>query len=93
MEYNEIEKIICEYFNVEQHSLYGQRGQENVTNARFYLWYILHYDMNLSVNRIAKIYNKTPRNISYAIAKIKDGITYQPYYKNIYKELKKTPTL
>lgn len=88
--YTMIEKIeekICEYFGVDKELLVATSSYRQPSFARSYLWYILHYDCGLSVNKIAKQYGRTPRRINRVVSKIKYLIETQKAYKEHYNAL------
>ena len=88
--YTMIEKIeekICEYFGVDKEMLVATSSYRQPSFARSYLWYILHYNCGLSVNKIAKHYNRTPRRINRVVSKIKYLIETQKAYKEHYNAL------
>lgn len=45
---DEISDVICEYFNINEQEIISRNISEKVANARYFLWYILHYEMRLS---------------------------------------------
>lgn len=84
---DEISDVICEYFNISEQEIISRNISEKVANARYFLWYILHYEMRLSAKKLSNIYFREPRNVFRGISKIKQGIKNQPYYKAIYEDL------
>lgn len=84
---DEIAEEVCKYFNVSEQQIISRDCTENVSNARYFLWYILHYEMRLSAKKLSNIYFREPRNVFRGISKIKQGIKNQPYYKAIYEDL------
>lgn len=83
-----VEMEVCDYMGVNNRVIYERSLKEIVCNAKYMIWYILHYDYGLSVGLLSKTYYLTRRNIQIGIAKVKAGIKYQPYYRNIYDTLK-----
>lgn len=82
-----IEEKICEHFGVDKEMLVATSSYRQPSFARSYLWYILHYDCGLSVNKIAKQYGRTPRRINRVVSKIKYLIETQKAYKEHYNTL------
>ena len=82
-----IEEKICEHFCVDKEMLVATSSHRQPSFARGYLWYILHYDCGLSVNKIAKHYNRTPRRINRVVSKIKYLIETQKAYKEHYEKI------
>lgn len=82
-----IEEKICNYFGVDKEMLVATSSYRQPSFARSYLWYILHYDCGLSVNKIAKQYGRTPRRINRVVSKIKYLIETQKAYKEHYEKI------
>ena len=90
MQREEIEELICKVINVDKDVLYSKsryRCREE-TDALHFLWYVLHYDNNLSAPKISKLYDRNLRHVKRCIAKIKYGIATQKFYKNTYERIK-----
>lgn len=85
-----IEKIICDIFQVDADILYSNSAHRCMeeTDALHFLWYVLHYDANISSPKISKNYKKSLRHVKRCIAKIKYGISTQKFYKNTYERIK-----
>lgn len=82
-----IEREVCAYFNVTEQELINKSMSNVVSNARHFLWYILHFKMEMSPLSISKIYFRLPRTIKKGYARVKAGIKYHSYYQIMYKEL------
>ena len=82
-----IEEKICNYFGIDYALVVGKNHIINASLARGYLWYILHYDCNMSVNAIAKHYQRNSRSVHKLIAKVKYLVTTQRLYKEHYNAL------
>lgn len=85
----EIEKIICSHFGVTEQELVNKERMENVVSARAFLFYILHYKLEMSPLTISKIYPRQPRGIKKLCAKIKNGLKFHKVYTSIYEDLLK----
>ena len=83
-----VEMEVCDYMGVNKRVIYERSLKEIVCNTRYMIWYILHYDYGFTVGLLSKTYYLTKRNIQIGISKVKNGIKYQPYYRNIYDTLK-----
>ena len=44
---DEIEMIVANHFGIEPQSIINRESKENVSNARYFLWYILHFDLGM----------------------------------------------
>lgn len=82
-------RVVCKYFNVREQDLFNSDRREKVFNAKTFLWYILHYEVRLSANTLSDVYMTDKRSIFRGIAKIRTGISTQPYYRFIYDDLLK----
>lgn len=82
-----IEEKICNYFGVDNTLVVGKNHIINASLARGYLWYILHYDCGMSVNAIAKHYQRNSRSVHKLIAKVKYLVATQKKYKEHYNAL------
>ena len=87
---NEIEKmedILCKYFRIEKNDIISDiRAQKNSV-ARYFLWYILHYELGISFLAIGRLYFRTPRTIKLGCSKMRLRIKTHRHYKSIYAEL------
>lgn len=84
---DKIEKEVCLYFKIRENEIINKDNSELVSNARHFLWYILHFKLQMSPLTISKIYFRLPRSIKRGYAKIKNGIKYHSYYQIMHKEL------
>lgn len=86
---DEIEKIACTHFGVTEQELVNKERMENVVSARAFLFYILHYKLEMSPLTISKVYPRQPRSIKKMCAKIKNGLKFHKVYTSIYEDLLK----
>lgn len=84
---DKISEEVCKYFDVSEQDIVNKDKKEKPSNARYFLWYILHYEMRLSVRMIADTYIRAERNVYKGISKIRCGLRTQSYYRTIYNEL------
>lgn len=84
---DEIEMIVANHFGIEPQSIINRESKENVSNARYFLWYILHFDLGMSPTQLGRLYYRTPRLVKRGYAKIKSGIKFHKLYSNIYEDL------
>lgn len=83
-----VEGVIIDYFSIcDADVLKSRRRDENTNNARFYLWYILHYDFGFSFSNLSKLYCKTARNIVAIVSKTKYRIENISKYKSEYENI------
>lgn len=92
MHTEQIEDNILSSYGITRDALYrNAHGRERgiVTNVRYVYWYILHYECNLSATQISKRFNKCRRLVYRGIGVVKYCITYDKYYIDIYKSIKR----
>lgn len=82
-----IEQQVCSYFKISEQDIINKDNSEVISNARHFLWYMLHFKLEMSPLSISKIYFRQPRTVKRGYAKIKSGIKYHSYYQTMYKEL------
>lgn len=84
-----IENIVCTHFGVTEQQVINKGRMEDVVFTRAFLFYILHFKLEMSPLDISRIYSRTPRNIKKMYAKIKHGLKYQKLYNTMYEDLMK----
>jgi len=86
-----IEQVIacvCDYFGVDVFITTERHGEyQTCSNARHFCWYILHYDMGVSLRLIGNRFNRRKNTINKALAKIRFGIKHQSYYRDRYNDI------
>lgn len=85
--FNIIEQIIANHFGITHEGLLTDRGRD-ASDARHFLWYILHCIMGYSGQSVARQYGTSARNVMHYSSLIKDGIRSQPFYAKHYRELR-----
>ena len=83
---DEVENKVCKYFNVPCQSIVNRDMKSQVSLARGYIFYILHVDYKMSINKIANIYVRKKRVVFWNINKIKHLIRIR-MYKEIYHNI------
>lgn len=83
-----LEKVVCEYFNVKEKDVVSRNHKRDASLARGFIWYILHYDYNFSINKLANGYYRNIRSITSLIAKTKHAIKNQVSYKQMYNAIR-----
>lgn len=86
---DEIEKSICNLFEVTKEDLYSRELKQNASNARHYLWLILHCHYGFSNLSIARKYKRARVTVIQYITQLKFRIKHQREDKEIYAEIKK----
>lgn len=79
-----IEDIVCDIIGVCRKDIMDKNKATAPTVARNITWYILHFEYGYSANTIAKIYNRSTRNIFKQIADIKYKIENCKFYANMH---------
>ena len=85
--FDRIINVICEEFSITRQMMMGRNTSSNVSIARNFAYYILHCDYNVSINKIAKLFSRTPRNIFARIANIRYNIKKVNSYCNKYNNI------
>ena len=76
-----IEICTCGLFGIGTDELRdSDRKDRTYTDCLHFIWYFRNKIEGVSLTRLARIYGRTPRNISLAIAKIASGVRTQDYY-------------
>ncbi len=83
---DDIERKVCAYFCVNTQTIVNNNRTSQVSMARGYIFYILHKDFGLSINKIANTYFRTSRAVFWHINKIKH-LLKQRMYKEIYNNI------
>lgn len=85
-------KQVANFFGFTAEQLKEKNASANVSKARNFLYYILHFDCNYSSAKISKTLNRTQRQVvrqnaitKYRIENFKD---YNDLYLKLSKELK-----
>lgn len=76
-----VEACVCSYFGVNAGKLPSRIKTMNIAMARALLFYILHTDYNISINKIANTYFRTPRLVNWQCEKIRYLIKLKNYSK------------
>lgn len=84
----QIEKELCEFFGVDKESIYARNAKRKVSNARHYLWFILHTHFGLSFLDIAKMYNRSRRKVIQYCMEIRFRVNNQREDKDVYDKIK-----
>lgn len=88
-----IESAISAEYGIDTTSLYRNTlGKEKaiVSTVRAIYWTLLKEDFGIPVSAIAKEFDRTPRCIYKAIAKMSWGIRNLPYYREIVNKIKES---
>lgn len=83
---DDVEKMVCKYFNVPCQSVVNRDMTSQSSLARGYVFYILHVNYKLSINKIANTYFRTSRTVFWHVNKVKH-LLKQRMYKEIYNNI------
>lgn len=78
---------ICDFFDVQKEAIIRKDNSHKISITRNYIYYILHYDFNFSIGKIAKRFNRCRREISYRVSETKYRIEYIKEFKNQYQQI------
>jgi chromosomal replication initiation ATPase DnaA len=81
-----VEKKVCKYFNVDKQAIVNNDRTSQVSMARGFIFYILHKDYELSINKIANTYFRTSRAVFWHVNKV-TFLLKQRMYKEIYNNI------
>lgn len=81
-----VEKKVCKYFNVDKQAIVNNDRTSQVSMARGFIFYILHKDYELSINKIANTYFRTSRAVFWHVNKV-TFLLNQRMYKEIYSNI------
>lgn len=77
----------CKIFNVSYDDVLSLSSLKNVSLARNYCYYVLHYTHNFSARRICLLFKRrNVRGVFKMISKTKYLIENTKYFNNIYNE-------
>ena len=76
-----VEECVCSYFGINADKLPSRTKTLNIAMARAFVFYVLHTDYNISINKIANTYFRTPRLVNWQCEKIRYLIKLKNYAK------------
>lgn len=78
------DRIISDYYGVSLEDIRKKdRGRSRVeTECLHFIWYFHHYHGDKSLRGLAREYDRSARNIRFCLAKIREGICLQKYYRD-----------
>lgn len=80
-----VEPIVVSYFGLEcQFDIYCRKRHQKLANARFCLWYFLHYGKGFTLGELSAQYDRTIQNICSGLSKIEYRKNKAPFYKDMY---------
>lgn len=86
---NKILDSICNVFKINRDELHSKSRKHPICDAKSFAMYFLHRKRNVSLSKLAKMFNCTIRNVQYSVSKIENGMRLQLYYRDLYKKIKK----
>lgn len=90
MNYKIIEDVVSKQFDVSIDEVRrgGRKGfKRTVTDARHFIWYVLHVCMGYRVSAIAREYNVTVRNVFLSVSSVRQSIQYHPYMRGHLRQI------
>lgn len=84
-----IEQIIANHFGITHEELLTD-STRSASDARHFLWYILHAILGYSSNNIGKRYGVSQRNVLFYSSMVRDGIHNQPFYATNFRRIQKS---
>lgn len=84
----EIEKKICDFFEIGHEDLFSSSLKQRHANARHYLWFILHCHYGLSNQTIARRYKRARITVIQYITELKFRVEHQKEDILTYEKIK-----
>ncbi len=88
-EIEEIVKFACEYFGIKESKVYSHNTSDDCSICRYILWYYLHYEKKMTTKEIANEFFRTKITVFKGIARIKNCMKMQRYYRDLYQRFVK----
>lgn len=88
--YRKVERIVSGQLGVPVEIIrsgVSENGNRTISDARHFVWYILHGVLGYRTSAIAEEYRTSQRNIFLANAIIREGIRTQPYFAKHYRAM------
>lgn len=82
-EYKALEEIVARVMEIPIENIHRDTIHAKDSTARYFLWYILHTEQKITIEKLQKEYHRKRRAVYYGIAKIRFGLDTQPYYRRI----------
>lgn len=76
-----VEEAVCRYFGVDEDEISSRKKTLNIAMARSFVFYILHTDYKISINKIANTYFRTPRLVNWQCEKLRYMLKQRNYAK------------
>ena len=76
-----VEDSVCSYFGINADKLPSRTKTLNIATARSFLFYILHTQYKISINKIANTYFRTPRLVNWQCEKLRYMLKQRNYAK------------
>lgn len=83
---DKVEESVCKYFSVPSQRIINKDMTSQVSLARGYIFYILHVDKKISINKIANVYLRQKRVVFWNVSKIRHLLKLK-VYKEIYDNI------
>lgn len=81
-----IEQIIANHFGITHEELLTDACR-SASDARHFLWYVLHTILGYSSNSIGRRYSVSTRNVLFYSSMVRDGIKTQPFYSSNFRKI------
>lgn len=84
------ESLVCDIYGIDRCCLANNGHKRRcgaITECLHIIVYMLHYRAGKSAREIALRYSMSSRNAKYIASKIRHGVAYQPYYRNIIERI------
>ena len=82
-----VELAVSQLFSVNLSDIRGRERKRHTSNARALIWFVLHYDYNMSSNKIAIEYQRTRRDVCMQVSNMKFLIEKNATEKENYQKV------
>lgn len=74
-------------YSVLWEEMVEKNHSHRITQARNMTYFVMHYYMNISANKIANVFERSSREVKYRLSNMKFLISTQKSYHNEYKDI------
>ena len=76
-----VAEAIASQFGYKFENLLERGNSNHLTTARNFAYYILHYDYDVSLNDLCKMFQRSNREVCYRIKKVRDKHEKEPAFQ------------
>lgn len=80
-------ECFCQEHQTTKNELFSNTKQVDISYVRYMIWFYLHYNMGLSANQLAKIFNRNRPSIFRGMRIIKHNIKHNREIRDKYHSI------